>query len=117
MAVGQIGNVKVALVNISSATTTTIVAAVANKSIVVLGYQLNLSGTTTPTFLFQDGASTNLMGSFGTGAAAGVATGFSVMGQRDMPLFSGANGQSLRIVSAGTAPNIQGNVQYRESDD
>jgi len=115
MAVGQAGSVKSAVVNISSATTTTIVAAVTGKSIAVIGYQLALSGTTTPTFLFQDGNATNLTGTYGPGGTA--ATLFTAGADRAIGLFSTANGVSLRIVSAGTAPNIQGVIQYYESLD
>ena len=107
------------VVNISTATTTQIVAVSGTTSIYVCGYQLQIISGTTPSFYFEYGTSTSctgthaLMGTMGgiAGAVGEIYTFGTGIGYI-MHTPAGANG--LCIVSGGTTPNIQGVVTYAQ---
>jgi len=105
-------------INISSATTTQLVALVAGHKIYVCGYDFTISGTTSPTALLE----------FGTGAACAVGTtalsgawlgantttnlAVHVLAGGGYSVTSVPSGQALCMVSGGTAPSIQGILTF-----
>lgn len=101
------GQIKFASFNISTATTTTVVTAVTNASIVVTGFLISMTGTT-PTWKFQDGGGGDLSGTFD---AIGV---YNMAGNRENPLLSTTNANGLRIVTTGTV-SVRGCVAYYEA--
>lgn len=104
MSATQSGAVFFAPISIATATTTDLVAAVANKSITVINACFTLSGAGA-TALFRDDTPTNLTGAMD---AAGV---YAFNGRRDAPLFSTGKGKKLQVVTAGT-PVMRGFIAY-----
>jgi hypothetical protein len=102
-----------AVVNVSTATTTQIVAAVANKSIYVCSFALTSAGTT-PSFQFEYGTG----GTCGTGttllsgAFAPTSGSYTYAGGNLGLMFSAPVTNGLCIVSGGTTPSIQGLITY-----
>jgi len=96
MSVAQVDSVRFAAVT-TSATNTTLIAAVAGKSIVVLNACFTISGTA-PAATFRSGASTLITGAFTGPTAVGSALMCPLNGSRLSPLFSTAKGESLDVV-------------------
>ena len=110
MAASQSGTIRYAPFNISTATTTTLVAAVTGKSIDVIHFCFSMTGTTPTAKVQDDAGSPNVL--TGTFDLAGV---YAFNGRREDPLFSTAKGQALTLVSTGT-PSIRGFVAYKQGD-
>jgi len=106
MSATQSGSVRFAKFSIASATTTTLVAAVSGKSIVVVSLNFSMTGTT-PTAKFQDNTGTPVVLT-GTFDASGV---YNFEGSREAPLFSTSLGKQLDVVTGGT-PSMQGCLSY-----
>lgn len=100
-------------VNISSATTTSLVAISGTTSIYVCGWQLQTVSGTTPTIQFEYGTGaactspTVLTGTY-TGAALQVFTSPS----SDTSLLKTPSANGLCLVTGGTTPNVQGFVTF-----
>jgi hypothetical protein len=104
-----------AAVNISTATTTELVAAVAGKTIYMCSLTVSVSGTS-PTFQFKTGtkvstacdtAPTNQSGTYA------LTSGQLVTLAADSTTFlTGALSGELCLTSGGTTPSIQGNLTY-----
>jgi len=109
-----------AVVNISSATTTSIVALVTGKRITVCGFAISNppSGTSASTFVFEYGTGaacstpTALTGAFGAGFTTAGAPIFYSYGDGTSTIFSTAISNGLCLLTAGTTVNIQGVVTY-----
>lgn len=109
-----------ATVNISSATTTQLVALSGTTSVYVCGYQLAAGAGTNPSIQFEYGTGA----SCGTGTTAltgAMATGVTVSTTVAGPVFSAGpdatvlktpSGNALCLVSGGTTPNWQGFISY-----
>ena len=110
MSASAAGQVLFVPINISTATTTHLIAAVSGKTIVVDKAVFCFSGTT-PTAKFQDttGTPVVLTGVFDT---AGV---YALLGERLNPLFATSKGQGLDIVTTGT-PSMRGFLAYHLED-
>lgn len=113
-----IGPVKRVNAQITSATTTELVAAVTGKAIQVLGLHLHESAAADTTVIIQDdtGSPVQLFG--GTGAAIGLSKAGTV-GPNSVTLpfnprgwFQTSAGQALDLVSTGTTPDLAVLVNY-----
>lgn len=104
-------------VNITSATTTEVIAAVSAKTVRVCGFMLTVNGTT-PTVQFETGTKTTTPCDTGTSALSGAMAPTSVsvlaMGGGSPVMFYGSASGELCIVSGGTSPSIQGIVYYTQ---
>jgi hypothetical protein len=103
-------------VNISTATTTSIVAVSGSTVPVICAYHLYVVSGTLPTFVFEHGtgaACTGAVADSGTfgGVAAAVGESFEA-GSGVGPLLTGAASSGFCILSGGTTPNIQGWVSW-----
>lgn len=102
-------------VNITSATTTTLVPLSGTTMIYVCQFTLEFVSGTTPSFYFEYGFGTNciaapvaLTGTFQSTTSNNVIIAGSGYGF----LFRGGVGNNLCLVSGGTTPSIQGYVTY-----
>lgn len=101
------------VVNVSTATTTQVIAAPAGKSIFVCSASVTVNGST-PTMQFEYGTG----GTCGTGttllsgAFAPTAGSFMYMGANIGLLFNVPITNGLCIISGGTTPSIQGLITY-----
>jgi len=107
-----------ASVDISSATTTTVVAAVAGKKIFVHGFFLVISGAVTPNTVTWRSGSTDISGPIINVNAAGggdpiVLTSPTVSNGHggNIPTLETAAGEALNIVT-GAADQVSGYVVY-----
>lgn len=101
-----------ALVNISTATTTQLVALSGVTVVYVCNFTASVVGTT-PTVLFETGTGS----ACGTGTASitgtfAPTTGSVLKAEGAGVQFQGAAGGALCVVSGGTTPSIQGYVVY-----
>src|SRR4030088_238357 len=107
----------IAAVNISTATTTAVIALSNTNAVYVCGYMLQIISGTLPSFKWEygtgvacAGGTVVLSGTFG-GIAAAVGQIFT-QGNGLGNIFITGNSSGLCLVSGGTAPNIQGYIQY-----
>lgn len=110
---------KTAVVNISTAVTTSIVAVSGTTKVYVCAFSLYVVSGTLPTFVIEGGTGAAcvttqvpLTGTFG-GISAAVGVDFA-QGTGLGALFTTAASSALCIVSGGTLPNIQGFVTYAQ---
>lgn len=115
-----------AAISVSSATTTSLVAAAAGKAVYVCGYIVSNvpSATSAATFLFEYGTGasctspTALTGTFGAGYTTATAPIVYVNGNGNGTILiapaaaTAATANGLCILTAGTTVNIQGVVSY-----
>ena len=104
------------VVNISTATTTELVAAVAGKAVYLCGLKATVAGTS-PTILFVTGTKVSTACDTGAANQSGtyaITTGTLVeLGLGGgVSLLTGASGGELCLTSGGTTPSIQGNLAY-----
>lgn len=110
-------------INISSAVSTKLVSLVAGKTIMPCGFSATFSGTTTPTFLFEYGTLTTNPCDTGTVVATGTFQGDTaagnvlLVGSWNTTTFIAPSGATVAskdfcVVTAGTAPNLQGVLVY-----
>lgn len=99
-------SIQVAL-NISSATTTSVVAAVAGRRIKLVSAFFTAAGTT-PTVKLQSHTTTAI----NTGTLAPTAGQPVVLDYHPDGWFTTAPGEALDLVSGGTSPSIQGSLSY-----
>lgn len=103
-------------INISTATTTAIVAAVAGKSIYLCSFNATANGTT-PAFTFIAGTQTSTPCDTGastlSGAFAPTAGSFVSLTSQGIILKTAAS-QQLCLTSGGTTPSIQGIISYAQ---
>lgn len=102
-------------VNISTATTTQLVALTANQSVYACGFYSTVLGTTSPSLLFVTGTGS----ACGTGTASltgtmvpTTAAAVQVNIGGDATKFKGAVGGAVCLTTGGTAPNVQGLFVY-----
>lgn len=105
------------VINIASATTTSIIAPVTDAKIYICGFSLTISGTTNPSFQLE----------YGTGATCGtgtvVLTGSFLGGaatapthiMHDKTVEVSPVSQRICVVTGGTAPNAQGVLTYTQA--
>lgn len=104
-----------AAINISTATTTELVAAVAGKTVYLCSLTATVVGTS-PTLQFKTG--TKVSTACDTGAAnqsgtyAIVSTSLITLAADSTTFLTGALSGELCLTSGGTAPSIQGNLTY-----
>ena len=100
-------------INISTATTTQLVAAVASKVVYVCGWSGSAAGTTPAiTFEYGTGASCGTGTTALTGAMLVPSGNFVSVGGGGSTTFPNAAGTALCLVSGGTGPSIQGQLTY-----
>ncbi len=116
----QPGCDQTAAVNITTATTTGIVAVSGSTAVYVCTYNLYIVSGTTPGFQFVAGTGSNcatvtqtFSGTFG-GTAAAVGENFPASGGGVSPIFWGPASSGFCIVSSGTTPDIQGYITYAQ---
>ncbi len=110
---------KSVVINISTATTTALVAVSGSTSVYVCAYDISLHSGTNPAFQFEYGSGTAcatspiaLTGTFG-GANASADQDFK-NGSGTGVLFGSIASNGLCLVSTGTTPNLQGVVTYAQ---
>jgi hypothetical protein len=110
---------KQAAVNISTATTTSIVAVSGSTAVYVCAYHLYVVSGTLPSFVIEGGTGAAcvttqapLTGTFG-GIAGAIGESFQA-GSGIGAILSTAASSALCIVSGGTVPNIQGWLRYAQ---
>lgn len=91
-----------------AAGTTAVVAAVANKKIVVVNYTISMSAAGTAKF--RSGAATDITGAMNLGANGGASPNVTP----DSELFETNVGEALNIITTGGAAN--GHLVYRLSE-
>jgi hypothetical protein len=116
-----------AAINVSSATTTNLVSAVANKPIFICGFAMSIAGsaTTAASAKFEYGTTVStacdtgaqaLTGTFGSGDAAVSTTPTVVVaGDGGSTLATIPAGNQLCVVTAGNAVDVQGVVTVVQS--
>lgn len=102
-------------INITTATTTEVVAAVASAKVFVCGWSLTAGGTT-PTALIETGTKTTTACDTGAAALTGamapsVGANLKSAGTGAMQVTGAASGE-ICIVSGGTTPSLQGYLSY-----
>lgn len=104
-----------ATVNVSTATTTELVAAVTGKVVYVCGMEVTIAGTT-PTMIFKTGTKVSTACDTAptsqSGTYAPTSGAFMVLGSSNGSLLTGASSGELCLTSGGTTPSIQGNLVY-----
>lgn len=106
-----------AVVNISTATTTELVAApaVATQVTYVCGFTATVTGTS-PTLLFKTGTKVSTACDTGptsqSGTYAVTSGSFIKIDANGGTILTGAAGGELCLTSGGTTPSIQGNLAY-----
>lgn len=107
------------LINISTATTTSVVALSAGTAVYVCSYSLYIVSGTLPAFVIEAGTGAAcvttqaaLTGTFG-GIAGAVGQNFTY-GSGTGTVLRTPTSDALCIVSSGTTPNIQGVVNYAQ---
>lgn len=108
------------VVNISTATTTQIVALSGTTVVYVCGYSLVAAAGTNPSIQFEYGTgascgtgTTTLTGAMATGVTVSTTVGGPIFtAGNDVSLLKTAAGNALCLVSGGTTPNFQGFVTF-----
>lgn len=114
------GAVKRVNAQITTATTTELVAAVSGKSIQVLGLALHESAATNTTVIIQDDAGTPIELFGGTGATIALSVGGTagpssvVLPWNPRGWMQTTAGQALDLVNTGTTPDLTALVIYAE---
>lgn len=100
-------------VNISSATTTQLVALSGSTSVYVCGFAASMLGTT-PAATLEYGTGTNCGTGTTTltGAIAPTSGSFVLLNVGGPTVVTGASGNALCLLSGGTTPSIQGVLTY-----
>ena len=103
-----------AILNISSATTTSLVNAVAGKKIYLCTFNAVVSGTS-PTLQFISGTQTTTACDTAPNTLSGVmpfTSGYFLDIDNIASSFTGSAGGQLCVVSGGTTPSVQGFIIY-----
>lgn len=107
----EYGTIKFATVDITAAPpqAPAVVPSSTGYRPVIVGYTLAFTGTGSPSFKFNRGA-TDLSGTFDQ---AGV---YSAWGTRITPLMSGTLSNTIQITTAGTTASVRGIIAYYYMD-
>jgi hypothetical protein len=98
-------------INISTATTTQLVAVSASKAIYACSFAASVAGTA-PTVLFEYGTSTACTGTNALSGTLAITTGSYVTLGWGGTIFTAPATNGLCLVSGGTLPSVQGVLTY-----